>query len=112
MNEESEFRSILFRTVTSRLLQTQRRLEDVVSVPATRRLAHLLVQLGDPPGDCPLTVELPFSHEELANIVACSRQTVTEALNRWRSQGAIRYTGKVIVITHPRQFLSEAYTDN
>lgn len=108
LDEEPGFLPELFLAVTTRLLETQRRLEDVVSVSAAGRLAVLLVQLGDPPERSPLTVELEFSHEELANIVACSRQTVTEILNRWRSEGVIRYAGKTITIPDVETFLDKS----
>lgn len=111
LDEEPGFLPELFLAVTTRLLETQRRLEDVVSVSAAGRLAVLLVQLGDPPDRSPLTVELEFSHEELANIVACSRQTVTEILNRWRNTGVIRYAGKIITIPDVETFLDKSTQD-
>ena len=80
-----------------RLLQTQRYVETLISRPVAWRLAQLLLQLGVREGK-ETHVSLPLSHEEVSYVIGCSRQTVTETLNRWREQGQIRYEKKTVVI--------------
>ncbi len=80
-----------------RLLQTQRYVETLISRPVAWRLAQLLIQLGVREGKA-THVSLPLSHEEVSYVIGCSRQTVTETLNRWREQGHIRYEKKTVVI--------------
>ncbi|MFC0331540.1 Crp/Fnr family transcriptional regulator [Paenibacillus sepulcri] len=88
-----------------RLLQTQRYVEMLISRPAAWRLAHFLLQLGRRKGST-LQIALQLSHEEISFIVGCSRQTVTETLNKWREQGLISYEKKSVFIHDSAQFLS------
>lgn len=86
-----------------RLLQTQRYVETLISRPVAWRLTQLLLQLGVREGK-ETVVSLPLSHEEISYLIGCSRQTVTETLNRWREQGAIRYEKKTVVILDTDEF--------
>lgn len=42
-----------------------------------------------------------FTHEELANIIGCSRITVTRCLNEFLKKGVIDYDSKKIIINRP-----------
>ncbi|MBE1443101.1 Crp/Fnr family transcriptional regulator [Paenibacillus sp. OAS669] len=110
-----EFRSLMLSrpeimyavTVSNarRLLDTQRHTEMLISKPVPWRLAHFLLRLGERQGN-ELHVSLPLSHEEISFIVGCSRQTVTETLNRWNEQGIVHYGKKRIRIQEPDAFLT------
>lgn len=89
-----------------RMLATQRYAEMLVARPVAWRLAHYLLQLGKREGDR-LHLSLALSHEEISYIIGCSRQTVTETLNRWREQGLIAYEKKRAVIYDPDTFLTK-----
>ena len=43
-------------------------------------------------------VELPITHEEISFLIGCSRQSVTEILNKWREQKLIDYNRRKVVI--------------
>ncbi|MCL6605080.1 MAG: Crp/Fnr family transcriptional regulator [Paenibacillus sp.] len=87
-----------------RLLLTQRFVETLISRPVTWRLAWFLVQSGRRSQN-QIDVSLQLSHEELSYMIGCSRQTVTETLNKWRDRGLIDYTKKKITIFEPDSFL-------
>jgi len=89
-----------------RLLQTQRYVETLISRPVAWRLTQLLIQLGVRKGK-ETVISLPLSHEEISYVIGCSRQTVTETLNRWRKQGHIRYEKKTVVILDTDKFLDD-----
>ena len=89
-----------------RLLQTQKMVETLISRPVAWRLAWFLMQLGKPT-DEKLEVQVPLSHEEISYVIGCSRQTVTETLNKWRDKGLIDYAKKKIVIFHPNRFFTD-----
>ncbi|MEW9700471.1 Crp/Fnr family transcriptional regulator [Paenibacillus sp. SI8] len=103
--ENSEFAYALAVIGARRLLQTQKMVETLICRPVAWRLAWFLMQLGKPT-EVNLEVQVPLSHEEISYVIGCSRQTVTETLNKWRDKGLIEYAKKRIVIFHPNRFFS------
>lgn len=104
--ENAEFSYSLAVLSARRLLQTQRMVETLICRPVAWRLAWFLMQLGKPT-DERLEVQVPLSHEEISYVIGCSRQTVTETLNKWRDRELIDYAKKKIVIFHPTRFFSD-----
>lgn len=84
-----------------RLRRVESKIEDMVfrSVPA--RLAHLLLQLaadyGRPDGTGTL-IGARFTHQDLAELINASRQTVTELLNRFQAEGIIHAAGRRLIV--------------
>ncbi|MFD0695796.1 Crp/Fnr family transcriptional regulator [Paenibacillus sp. GCM10027628] len=104
--ENAEFSYALAVLGARRLLQTQKMVETLICRPVAWRLAWFLMQLGKPTSDRH-EVQVPLSHEEISYVIGCSRQTVTETLNKWRDKGLIDYAKKKIVIFHPNRFFSD-----
>lgn len=104
--QDAEFAYALSVIGAQRLLQTQRFVETLISRPAAWRLACLLIRLGKQEEER-MHVTLQLNHEEISYIVGCSRQTVTETLNKWRDQGLISYSRTKLVIEHYNRFLTE-----
>jgi CRP/FNR family transcriptional regulator, cyclic AMP receptor protein len=84
--------------LTSRLIHHQTMVELLVSKPVPWRLAWLLRHLSIPSADGAWIVDMTLNHEEISNVIGCSRQTVSELLSKWRSQGIISYDRKHIVL--------------
>ncbi|MDR6550380.1 Crp/Fnr family transcriptional regulator [Paenibacillus qinlingensis] len=89
-----------------RLLSTQRYVETLISRPVAWRLAHFLSQIGEWQ-QSEIHVKLPLSHEEMSYIIGCSRQTITETLNKWKEQGLIQYEKKQVIIYDYEDFMSK-----
>lgn len=104
--ENAEFSYSVAVLSARRLLQTQKMVETLISRPVAWRLAWFLMQLGKPTGE-KLEVQVPLSHEEISYVIGCSRQTVTETLNKWRDKGLIDYAKKKIVVFHPSRFFTD-----
>ncbi|MDQ0873924.1 CRP-like cAMP-binding protein [Paenibacillus sp. V4I3] len=104
--ENAEFSYSVAVLGARRLLQTQKMVETLISRPVAWRLAWFLMQLGNPT-DVKLEVQVPLSHEEISYVIGCSRQTVTETLNKWRDKGLIDYAKKKIVVYHPNRFFTD-----
>lgn len=104
--ENAEFSYSIAVLAARRLLQTQKMVETLISRPVSWRLAWFLMQLGKPT-DVKHEVQVPLSHEEISYVIGCSRQTVTETLNKWRDKGLIDYAKKKIVIFHPNRFFTD-----
>ncbi|WP_138754747.1 Crp/Fnr family transcriptional regulator [Paenibacillus sinopodophylli] len=92
-------------TITARrLLETQNMVETLISRPVAWRLGWFLIQMGKRKENV-ARVQLQLSHEEISYVIGCSRQTVTELLNKWRDKGLITYEKKNIIIMEPSRFL-------
>lgn len=104
--EDSEFAFSLAVITARRLLQTQNVIETLISRPVAWRLAWFLIQMGKQKDDV-FEVQLQLSHEEISYVIGCSRQTVTETLNKWREKELIAYTKKKIIIMNPGRFFSD-----
>ncbi|MDU0204831.1 Crp/Fnr family transcriptional regulator [Paenibacillus sp. MAH-36] len=104
--ENAEFSYSVAVLGARRLLQTQRMVETLISRPVAWRLAWFLLQLGKPTEE-KLEIQVPLSHEEISYVIGCSRQTVTETLNKWRDKGLIDYAKKKIVVYHPNRFFTD-----
>ncbi len=93
-------------TMGRRLLEAERRLSDFAFKSLTQRIATLLVMLADrePPRFArwtrgPSRPEVPFTHEQLAEMVGTHRETATKVLNDLRGQGLIELKrGKVVLL--------------
>ncbi|RTE05655.1 Crp/Fnr family transcriptional regulator [Paenibacillus whitsoniae] len=103
---DAEFSHSLAVLSAHRLLQTQKMVETLICRPVSWRLAWFLLQLGKPV-EARVDILVPLSHEEISYVIGCSRQTVTETLNKWRERGLIDYAKKRIVILHPQRFFSD-----
>lgn len=79
--------------MTSRLIYQQSTVESLNTQSVPERLAWFFkeVSMGN---QQEFTVELDLTHEEISNIVGCSRQTITQTLNKWRREGRIKYFRK------------------
>ena len=89
-----------------RLLSTQRYVETLISRPVAWRLAYFLSQIGEWKHN-EIHVRLPLSHEEMSYIIGCSRQTITETLNKWKEQNLIQYEKKRVIIYDCENFMSK-----
>ncbi|AJY75130.1 Crp/Fnr family transcriptional regulator [Paenibacillus beijingensis] len=93
--------------LTSRLLHHQSTLELLVSKPAPWRLAWLLQQLSVPSADGKRIVDMVLNHEEISNMIGCSRQTVSELLSKWKSKGIVTYNRKHMVLQNLESMIEE-----
>jgi CRP/FNR family transcriptional regulator, cyclic AMP receptor protein len=84
-----------------RLRRIQSRVEDLVFRDVPARLAHLLVELiksggvQEPRG---IRLKAKLTHQEMANLIGCSRETVSNTLGQFRDEGLIHIDGRTIII--------------
>lgn len=81
--------------LTGRLQQTRDALEEMAFNDVKGRVAGLLLRLADPDED--LVEE--YSHQELAAMVGCLRESITTPLNRFKENGVVEIGWKRIEIT-------------
>lgn len=106
-----------FAVEYARLSALQRRLaEDQVANLAFRdvggRLAFLLLSLADHQGslmaDGLTVLNTRLTHQELANCVGTTRETLTLTIDRFKADGWIRFEGRMIAICQPNALRARA----
>jgi len=91
----------LTKLIGFRLKQIENRIEDIVFRDAPARLAHLLINLSDSFGkDVPegRALKTKVTHQELANLIGTTRETVSLTLGQFRQTGLIAMEKRQIII--------------
>jgi CRP-like cAMP-binding protein len=91
----------LMRVVGQRLLATEHRLESMVFKNSRARIIEYLYELGLEQGQrvgYEILVRKFLTHQEIANLTATSRQTVTTILNELRNDNIITFNRKRLLI--------------
>lgn len=83
--------------MASRLQQAEKQLEDLAFKSLPARLAGLLIDMAQPQNE-QLIVE-GYTHQNLAEMLGTYRETTTQILNDFKSQGLIDIGRKQIAIT-------------
>lgn len=101
IKENPAFALRLIHILSSRLKQAQGRIEDLVFRQVPSRVAKLFMNLADNHGKMTpygIVLDLPLTHQEIADIVGSSRVTVTQVLNRFRSMKWVAIKSKRVTI--------------
>ncbi|MBA3753253.1 MAG: Crp/Fnr family transcriptional regulator [Nitrospira sp.] len=91
----------LTKLIGLRLRKIQSRVEDLVFRDVPARLAHLLIELSKSDGvkeSQGIRLRAQLTHQEMANLIGCSRETVSTTLGQFRDDGLIHMDGRPIVI--------------
>ncbi len=83
--------------VSARLLETEAIVEDFAFKPVPARLAGLLLRQAEASGDRTIHA----SHQELADMVATYRETVTLTLNQFQDQGLVELGRRSVELRDP-----------
>ena len=88
--------------LTSRLRSVNQMLGDLAFLDVPTRLAKQLLELAEAHGDeneQGRPVEVPMEQEQLARLVGASRETISRALNSYRSLGILSTSHRKITVT-------------
>lgn len=91
----------LLKLIGSRALKMEKRLESLVFKDSRSRIIEFLVDLNDERGErvgYEWVVRKFITHQEIANLTATSRQTVTTVLNELKSKNIITFNRKRLLI--------------
>jgi CRP/FNR family cyclic AMP-dependent transcriptional regulator len=89
------------RLFGSRILEMENRLENLVFKDSRSRIIDFLLDLSEKSGErvgFETVVRKFLTHQEIANLTATSRQTVTTVLNDLRSKGLIKFDRRRLLI--------------
>ncbi len=95
----------LTKLIGLRLRKIQSRVEDLVFRDVPARLAHLLVELSKSDGvkeGNGIRLKAKLTHQEMANLIGCSRETVSSTLGQFRDDGLVRLDGRTITILNEK----------
>jgi CRP-like cAMP-binding protein len=82
----------ILKTVGGRLRQVESKFSDLVFHSAPARLAKLLLQLGESMGERnqdTIRLNVCLTHQNLANLIGTSRETVSALLGQFQRQGLL-----------------------
>lgn len=99
----------LTKLIGLRLRKIQSRVEDLVFRDVPARLAHLLVDLSKSDGvkeAAGIRLKTKLTHQEMANLVGCSRETVSTIMGEFREEGHIQMEGRSITILNEKKLSS------
>ncbi len=86
--------------------RVERRLKSLLFRSNRERLVHLLLELteqyGFPVADG-VQLRIKLSHQDLANVIGSTRETVTIVLGELQAEGSVRVGRRKIVLTDPKR---------
>lgn len=94
----------LTKLIGLRLRKIQSRVEDLVFRDVPARLANLLLELSKSegvPDGTGIRIRVKITHQEMANLIGCSRETVSTTLGHFRDDGLIRMEARTITVLDP-----------
>jgi CRP/FNR family transcriptional regulator len=112
-----EHTSVALKLVDEMSAQLSRRagqIEDLALRNVPARIANTLLKLGEDHGVMGrdgITIDLRLTHQDIANMVAASRETVTTVLTDMRHEGIIDIERKRVRIAHPEDLEARARID-
>jgi CRP-like cAMP-binding protein len=95
----------LTKLIGMRLKKIQSRVEDLVFRDVPARLAHLLSELSKTEGVADkqgIRLKVKLTHQEMANLIGCSRETVSTTMGQFRDDGLIQMDGRTITIVNEK----------
>ena len=102
----------LLEELTLRLRKADERIESLAFLDVTGRVAGILLQLAEEHGEKTDTGSLIRSrptHQELANMVGTTRETVSRVLKQLENKQYVSMNGKEINIIDPENFKRDLY---
>ena len=101
LKDHSPLNLFFMNLIGSRALEMERRLESLVFKDSRTRVIDFLLELGEKKGK-PVGFETLvrrfMTHQEIANLTATSRQTVTTTLNELRTENIITFNRRRLLI--------------
>ena len=101
MRDHNGLSMFLMRVLGSRVLEMEQRLESLVFKDSRSRIIELLVDLTKKRGQrvgYEHVVRKFLTHQEIANLTATSRQTVTTVLNELRNRNLITFNRRRLLV--------------
>ena len=94
----------LYEVIRRRFRKFQNQVEDLAHREVQARLAHLLLDLAKiegVPNGRQIDIRMQLTHQEMADLIGCARETVSTTVGQFRDQGLIGMEARTITILKP-----------
>lgn len=111
MREHNGLSMLLMKIMGSRMLEMEQRLESLIFKDSRTRVVEFLYKLGKDKGQrvgYETLVRKFMTHQEIANLTATSRQTVTTILNELRNKNILTFNRRRMLIRDMKLLAEEA----
>jgi len=92
------------RALIARRKDLETRVEQLIFKDVGSKLAELLLSLGNEhgiAGDRGVVVGLKITHQEMANLIGSTRETVSLTLSQFKRKGLIQTEGRKVILADP-----------
>lgn len=106
MEQQPQLSLGVTKMIGLRRRRIEQRLKNLLFVSNRERLTHLLIELAEDYGvreDGGVRLRIQLSHQDLANVIGSTRETVTVVLGEMQSEGLITIGRRRIVISDLQQ---------
>lgn len=96
----------VLKIIGNRLRHVETRLSDLVFRSAPARLAKMLLELGHTMGEQDngaIRLKVRLTHQNLANLIGTSRETVSSLISQFQHQGLILQEHRHILLVDPKR---------
>ena len=105
-----------YKTVGTRLQETQARVVELSTEQVQHRVAHALLKLVNQAGkrtEDGILIDLPLSRQDIAEMTGTTLHTVSRLLTSWEEKGLVKSGRQKVTVTDPhRLFLLAEGRDN
>lgn len=111
LSERPAMAQAVIRELSRRLRRTNAQLMDLVFRDVRTRVGKVLLELADrygEPHDNGVRIELKLTHQELANLVGTSRESVTRVLAELQDERIIGFDGRTLLLLDSQRLESDA----
>jgi CRP-like cAMP-binding protein len=111
MKDHNGLTLFIMKILGSRVLEMEQRLESLVFKDSRSRIVEFLLDLVKKKGQrvgYEWVVRKFITHQEIANLTATSRQTVTTVLNELRTKNLLTFNRKRLLVRDLDQLTAEA----
>lgn len=101
----------VMRVMGQKIRELQTKLQEFVTQDVNRRIISFLIRLAQEhgqPDDSGIRIDIPLTHQEFANMVGTTRETVNRVMNQLKKEGIIEMNRQGIVI-HDMENLQRQY---
>lgn len=103
MEKHAEFCLGVTKLIGLRRRRIERRLKYLLFRSSRDRLVHLLLELVEDygsPSPAGVTINLKLSHQDLANVIGSTRETVTIVLGELQAEGVVKVGRRKLLVTN------------
>lgn len=111
LKDHSSLNLFFMKIMGSRVLEMEKRLESLVFKDSRTRIIEFLKDLADKKGQrvgYEMLVRRFMTHQEIANLTATSRQTVTTVLNELRNKNILTFNRRRLLIRDMEKLAAES----